>query len=224
MRELNVCLKLNFLCRKLPILIGIVLLIIIFVGSKKNNIYMSMDSIHMLESIFLIIYAAYNYKNSFVHWISIGGRRRDFYLGSFILYVFTAAVLSYVQTLIFINYVSRVQILMGQYGKFSLLQVASFTPLELWGYLFLSFMCSISAGSFLGALNLRYEFGEALAMSFGYYFGILMLYMGLNKMFEDTALSFIIGQYSMYLLQIIIYAVSVYMGWRIIREEELCAE
>lgn len=225
MRELNVCLKLNFLCRKIPILIGIILISILFIESKKDNVYISMDSIHVLESLFLIIYGAYNYKNSFVHWISIGGRRKDFYLSSFILYVFTAAVVSYAQTLIFIGYVPKIQILLGEYGKLSLFQVASFTPLEFWIYLFFSFMCSICAGSLLGVLNIRYSLSESLAMSFGYYFGLTLVYMFLIKIFQDSVPDFIINQATIYLFEVTIYAVSIYIGWRVISwEVDLCTD
>lgn len=223
MRKINACLKLNFLCRKFPIIIGIALLFILCIKSINRNIGMS-DGAYVIESLFLMIYAAYNYKSSFAHWISIGGRRKDFYLSNFILYTFTAAVLSYVQTLIFIKYISRIPILLGDYGKFSLLQVANFTPLELWVYLFFSFMCSVLAGNFLGALNIRFDLGEALAMSFGYFFGTGIVFMAINKMFEDTTIYFIINQVSIYLFQIICYAFSAYISWRIIREEELCTE
>ncbi|MBI6872377.1 hypothetical protein [Clostridium aciditolerans] len=225
MRELNVCLKLNFLSKKIPVLIGTILLCILFVETKRNNIYISIDKIYTLESLFFIIYSAYNYKNSFAHWINIGGRRKDFYLSSFIFYIFTAAVISYIQTLVFIHYVSQMQIFNGPYDKLNLLQVVSFTPLELWFYQFLGFMCSACAGALIGVLNIRHDLGEALAMSFGYFSGSVMLYFFLIKIFGDDLPNFIMNQATIYLYQIIIYAISVYIGWRIIRrEEDLCID
>lgn len=225
MRELNVCLKLNFLCRKIPILIGTVLMCILCVEIKRNNIYMSIDNVYKLESLFLIIYAAYNYKNSFIYWISMSGRRKDFYLGSFIFYIFTAAVISYIQTLVFIYYVSQMQIFEGPYGKLNMLEVIRFTPLGVWLYQFLSFMCSACAGALIGALNTRMELGEAIAMSFGYFWGFMLLNMFLIKIFGDDLPNFIMNQATIYLYQIIIYAISVYIGWRIIRrEEDLCID
>lgn len=225
MRELNACLKLNFLCRKIPILIGTVLLCILCVETKRNNVYMSIDNIYVLESLFLIIYSAYNYKNSFIYWVSIGGRRKDFYLGSFIFYIFTVAVISYIQTLVFIHYVSQMQMFKGPYGKLNLLEVVSFTPLGVWFYQFLGFMCSACAGALIGGLNIRYGLGEALAMSFGYFFGSMMLYIFLIKIFGDDLPNFIMNQATIYLFQIIIYAISIYIGWRIIRrEEDLCID
>lgn len=230
MRELNVCLKLNFLCRKIPILIGTVLLCILCIETKRNNVYMGMDNVYVLESLFLIIYSAYNYKKSFIHWISIGGRRKDFYLSSFIFYIFTVAVISYIQTLVFIHYISRYQVFMGNYGKLSLLEVVSFTPLGLWFYQAISFMCSVCAGSFLGALNTRYSLGKSLDISLGYFFGSTTVYMLLMNIFEldnfqgDIA-NFMMSQTTIFLFLIIIYAISVYIGWRIIRkEEDLCID
>lgn len=230
MRELNVCLKLNFLCRKIPILVGTVLLCILCIETKRNNVYMGMDNVYVLESLFLIIYSAYNYKSSFIHWISIGGRRKDFYLSSFIFYIFTAAIISYVQTLVFIHYISRYQMFMGDYGKFSLLEVVSFTPLGLWFYQFISFMCSVCAGNFLGVLNTRYSLGKSLAISFGYFFGFTTVYMILNGIFQVSNFqgyiaNFMMSQAAIFLVLIIIYAISVYIGWRIIRkEEDLCID
>ncbi len=225
MRELNACLKLNFLCRKIPILIGTVLMCMLCVETKRNNIYMSIDNVYKLESLFLIIYAAYNYKNSFIYWISMSGRRKNFYLSSFILYIFTAAIISYVQTLVFIHYASQIQVFNGDYGGLKLLGVVSFTPLGLWLYQFIGFMCAACVGALIGTLNTRFDLGEAVAMSFGYYWGFMLLHMFLIKIFGDDLPNFITSQAADYLFEIFIYAISVYIGWRIIRrEEDLCIE
>lgn len=225
MRELNVCLKLNFLSRKIPIFVGAALLVILCIEMKINNINIGMDNVYVLESLFLIIFAAYNYKNSFVYWVSMGGRRKDFYLSSFILFVFIAAVISYIQTLVFIHYESQRQIFMGQYGKFNLIEVVGFTPLGVWIYQFLSFMCSICAGALIGALNTRCELGEAIGISVGYFFLPNLFYTFIIRIFEEYIPAFIKSQGAVYLFFIIIYGISIYIGWRIIRrEEDLCIE
>lgn len=225
MREINTCLKLNFFSRKIPILIGSILLTIIYVVTKKGNLSMGMDSLYVRESLFLIFYAMYNYKNSFIHWISMGGRRKEFYLSSFILFVFTAAVASYVQSLIFIQYASQNQMFLGYYGKLDMLQVGNFTPLELWFYQFLGFMTSISAGSFLGVLNTKCSFGKSLAVVFAYWFTFMIGYMLVIVLLRNNTPEFLNSQFAVYLYGLFTSIIFIYSGWKVIRQEEdLCTE
>jgi hypothetical protein len=214
MTQLKASLKLNFLSRKIAALIVIILFGTVYFVVQNYGQHMYIEKWYVLQEISLFLYAYYAYKSAFNYWVSIGGKRKSFYLGTLILFILTAAVLSSFQVFTFNNYVLQKNMAPDDYGTLKVMEVAKFTPLGVWLYQFLYFMFALCGGNLLGVLSTKFNDGISFAILVGYYIFPMMIYMfTVNKI--DIPIIYQ-GQFGVFICNIIIWSISLYISLRII--------
>ncbi len=217
MTQLKASLKLNFLSRKIAALIVIILFGTVYFMVQNYGQHMYIENWYVLQEISLFVYAYYGYKFAFNYWVSIGGKRKSFYLGTLVLFVLTAAVLSSFQVFTFNNYVLQKNMAPDDYGTLKVIEVAKFTPLGVWLYQFLYFMFALCGGNLLGVLRTKFNDGISFAILAVYYMFPMTIYIFTADKVDIPIIYQ--GQFGVFIYNIIIWSISLYIGLRIITKK-----
>jgi hypothetical protein len=209
MTEINASLKLNFLARKLPTIMLLLVVLGEYYFIKVYGNKTNLENFFSLQGLIFIIYCGLNYKGCYEYWTSIGGSKKSFYLSMLILTIGICSLFAYAQTFLFVTLVNQyTNLLATGYNLLNIKELAVLPFINIWLYHLFYFMIMMSIGNFFGTTRIKLDYTTSYIVTIIYslIIGVLLIFF-----YKSNGYTFNM------LLMFLFYVLSICTSWKILK-------